>query len=78
MNLKSLNLLLKYNLDKYLELNNLKNINFNTEVIGIWAQLNILDIYPFTKKEKKKIKNINSIINDNSIYNLYKNNLNDI
>ena len=75
---KSLNLLLKYNLDKYLELNNLKNINFNTEVIGIWAQLNILDIYPFTKKEKKKIKNINSIINDNSIYNLYKNNLNDI
>lgn len=75
---KCLDLLLKYNLDKYLELNKLKEINFNTEVIGIWAQLDILDIYPFNKKEKERIKNINSIINDNSNYNLYKNNLEDI
>ena len=75
---KCLDLLLKYNLDKYLELNKLKEINFNTEVIGIWAQLDILDIYPFNKKEKERIKNIKSIINDNSNYNLYKNNLEDI
>lgn len=75
---KCLDLLLKYNLDKYLELNNLRNINFNTDVIGIWAQLDILNIYPFTKQEKERIKNINNIINDSSIYNLYKNNLEDI
>lgn len=75
---KCLDLLLKYNLDKYLELKNLKNINFNTDLIGIWAQLDILNIYPFTKQEMIKIKNINNIINDSNIYNLYKSNLEDI
>ncbi|MBR1377233.1 MAG: hypothetical protein IJ565_05460 [Bacilli bacterium] len=47
------------NLDKPLELN-IENI-VPTEAIGIWAQLDVIDKYPFTKEEKNYINVINEL-----------------
>jgi tRNA nucleotidyltransferase (CCA-adding enzyme) len=49
---KGIKLLIDFNLDKYLELDNLKNIDINK---NIWRQLNVFNIYPFSKKELKDI-----------------------
>ena len=51
-----LNLIKKLELDKELNINT--DIIITTSSLGIWAQLNVLDIYPFTKNEKEIIKNI--------------------
>ena len=44
-------LLISLKLDKYLDLNNLNSIVMCDNIIGIWSQLNVDDIYPFTKLE---------------------------
>ena len=69
----------KYGLEliKELELDKVLNIDTNilvtTSSLGIWAQLDVLDIYPFTKNEKQTIINIKSalkedILNNNILY----------
>lgn len=70
----------KYGLSliKELELEEILNIKTNivitTASLGIWAQLNVLDIYPFTKNERETIKNISSALKENVLDNnvLYK------
>jgi len=71
---KGRNLLLELKLDKYLQLSKLKDINLCDDIIGIWSQLDVLDIYPFTKIEKENIKKINEILLFKEIdeYVLYK------
>lgn len=51
-------LLLELGLDKELQLNNLKEIKNFDDLMGIWAQLNVENIYPFTKNEKELMKEI--------------------
>ena len=53
-----LSLIKELELDKYLELNNIDNLVVINNNIGIWAQLDVADIYPFTKREKDLINNI--------------------
>ena len=57
--------------------NDLDLINFDkvvdTVAIGIWAQLDVLDIYPFSKQEKELITEIKDamdkdVLNDNVLY----------
>ena len=66
-----LDLIKELELDKVLNINN--NIIITTSSLGIWAQLDVLDIYPFTKNEKETINNIKlalkeDILNNNVLY----------
>lgn len=71
---KGRQLLIELKLDKELELFNLKNINLCNDLIGIWAQLNVDNIYPFTKIEKEQMNKIRLLLRENiyDAYNIYK------
>lgn len=71
---KGRNLLIELKLDKYLKLTNLKDIVLCDDIIGIWSQLNVENIYPFTKIEKENISKIKELLNYKEIdeYILYK------
>ena len=56
------NLILELKLANALELNNLKNITMCNDVIGIWTQANVDNIYPFTKLEKDQMKKIRNLL----------------
>lgn len=70
----------KYGLDLIKELELDKVLNMKTDIVvttsslGIWAQLDNLDIYPFTKNEIEIIKNIKNALNEDVLDNntLYK------
>ena len=66
-------LLLKYKLDKELEIENLSKVKETNSLIGIWAILNCPN-YPFSSVEKEQIKKINKVLNKNHLdpMNLYK------
>lgn len=71
---KGIKLLLELELDKYLDIPNLKNIIPCSDLTGIWAQLNVDDLYPLNKVEKKQIKEIREMLNTDihDKYNIYK------
>lgn len=70
---KGRNLILELKLDKYLGLNNLKDIILCDDIIGIWTQLNVDEYYNFTKLEKEQMKNIRELVNlEFNNYNVYK------
>ena len=48
-------LLKKFGLDKELEIYNIDNIILSGDLVGIWASLDVSDMYPFTKSEKELI-----------------------
>lgn len=65
-------IILELELDKYLGLNNLKDIVMCDDIIGIWSQLEFTSNYPFSKLEKNQIKQIKEMlkleINNFSVY----------
>lgn len=72
-----LELLKQLNLEEYLSLSNLDSVVVTTSPLGIWAQLDVLSIYPFTNSERHMIKNLEKcmkldILDD---YVLYQNDL---
>lgn len=71
---KGCKLLIELNLTNALDLNKLSNIIFCTDLLGIWTQLDVDDIYPFTKYEKIEMKKLRQLlkIDDISNYELYK------
>ncbi len=73
-NQKGIELLLELGLDKHLNLTKLKTINPCHDLVGIWTQLEVDDIYPFSKNEKKQMQQIRSLLNKNikNKYNIYK------
>lgn len=54
-------LLIELGLDQELQLTNLKEIKNFDDLVGIWAQLEVEDIYPFTKNEKELMKSIRKV-----------------
>lgn len=58
-----INLIKELELDEPLELHNINKLVITTSPIGIWAQLDVLNIYNFTNNEKELI---------NKIYDLYE------
>lgn len=70
---KGRELLISNGLDKYLGINNLKDIVLCDDIIGIWAQLET-EGYPFNKLEKDNINKIREILcyKDIDLYTLYK------
>lgn len=59
---KGIELILELKLDKYLDIPNLKNIKPCDNIIGIWAQLNVDNIYPWTKLEKNQMQQIRELL----------------
>ncbi len=55
-------LLLELGLDQQLKLFRLKEITYFEDLIGIWAQLEVDDIYPFTKNEKELMNQIRTVL----------------
>ena len=71
---KGISLLVELGIDKDLSLNNLKKITPCHDLIGIWTQLEVDDIYPFTKNEKDQMTQIRKILSKDihDKYNIYK------
>ena len=71
---KGKELLIKFKLTKYLQLDNLKNVTLGNDLIAIWSELNVDNIYPFTKLEKNQMKIIRELLSHDvlSDYDLYK------
>ena len=71
---KGIDLIKELGLAEPLELSNIDNLVITTYLIGIWAQLDVLDKYAFNNIEKEDIRKINELMNkdvlDNN--NLYK------
>ena len=58
---KGITLLLSLGLDKVLELKDLDKIKETDSLLGIWAMLDVMDIYPFTKNEKDLMQKIRQV-----------------
>lgn len=71
---KGISLLIELGIDKSLSLPNLKKITPCHDLIGIWAQLEVDDIYPFTKNEKDQMQQIRKLLSQDihNKYNIYK------
>lgn len=67
--LKGLELLRDFKILDVLHIYFDNNISYVNDICGMWAQLNILDDYAFTKQEKINIINIRQIINRGKIDN---------
>jgi tRNA nucleotidyltransferase (CCA-adding enzyme) len=68
-----ISLLIDLNLISYLNIEAIKDIKLTPDLIGIWAQLNVLDIYSFTTEEKDQILRIQQLLPKDVLdyYNLY-------
>ena len=57
-----------------IDINKLPRINLCTDLLGIWCQLEVDDIYPFTKLEKEQMILLRELLNYDNIdsYLLYK------
>ena len=71
---KGRKLLIELNLTNSLDLNKLNNIILCTDLLGIWCQLEVDNIYPFTKYEKNQMKELRELLKYDEIdnYLLYK------
>lgn len=71
---KGIKLLIDLKIDNALKLSNLKEITPCDDLIGIWAQANVDEIYPFTKVEKQQMKDIRAMLKTNiqDKYNIYR------
>ncbi len=70
---RGIQLLIELKLDEPLKIPNLKNIIPCDDLIGIWEQINVDEIYPFTKSEKQHMKKIRELLNQDlqDKYNIY-------
>ncbi len=69
-----ISLLNQFKLGQYLELSTLESLKPVDDILGIWAQLNVLDIYPFNNAEKETITKIMEVLSKEEIndYTLYQ------
>lgn len=65
--LEGIRLLRYFDLDKLLDIDLSCNIEKTSDPIGIWAQVNPSDNYPFTANEKEYLKAISSVLKDKTI-----------
>lgn len=49
-------------LAEYLELQNLDKIKIVDDVLGMWAQVDVMDLYPFNKTEQEIINKVNKVL----------------
>lgn len=63
--MKGVKLIQELGLDKPLELNNLDKVIITSSLIGVWAQLGVVNVYEFNSYEKEEITKINELRNMN-------------
>lgn len=70
---RGIKLLIDLGLDEYLDIPKLKDVVITSSSIGIWAQLDVLDKYSFSKLEQDSIQLTQSLIEkqDFDLYELY-------
>ena len=73
-------LLLELGLDSELEIPKLRTVESFEDILGVWAQLDVCDIYPFSNNEKSLIEAIQQCMEKNNLdyrtlyqYDLYPN-----
>lgn len=59
-----ISLLQEFHLEEPLELSNLDTLNLNAPLLGIWAQLTFSSKYEFSKKERKEIETIRTLLEE--------------
>jgi len=66
-------LIINLNLYNDLEIPKIKDIKLCNNLIGIWSQLEVDDLYPFTKLEKEQMRKIRSLLKEdfNDPYTIY-------
>ena len=71
---KGIKLLLELGLDKPLKIPRLKSIVPCDDLLGIWTQLEVDEIYPFNKNEKQQMSKIRELLKKDvkDKYNIYK------
>lgn len=71
---EGIKLLYNLNMDNYLQLEKLNKIKITTDILGMWAQLNVLEKYPFSKIEISTITAISEILKNKKLskYEVYK------
>ena len=71
---KGIKLLIELGIKEYLNIPNLDKITPCSDLTGIWTQLNVDNLYPFTKLEKEQIKKIRNLLalDIKDKYNIYK------
>lgn len=71
---KGRKLLIELNLTNVLDISKLNNIVLCSDLLGIWCQLEVDSIYPFTKYEKSQMKLLRELLKYDKIdnYSLYK------
>ncbi|MBE6147090.1 MAG: hypothetical protein E7168_02000 [Firmicutes bacterium] len=60
-------LLLELGLDLELDLPKLKDVSCFDDLVGVWTQLDVLDVYPFTNNERDLILGIKAVLDGGSI-----------
>jgi tRNA nucleotidyltransferase (CCA-adding enzyme) len=67
-------LLRELKLEEHLGLSNLKGLKVVDDILGMWAQLNVLDVYPFSTTEEDIITKIKGVLSAKKIdsYIIYK------
>ncbi len=67
-------LLRELKLDRYLDVTGLSKIKIIDDILGIWAQLDVIDKYPFNKTEREMIFKLNEVLKLKRIdnYTVYK------
>ena len=68
--IKGINLLKELELDSILKLNNLSKVKPCSQLIGIWTQLAVDNIYPFSNNEKDLMENIRKVLNSSPLNSL--------
>ena len=71
---KGRELILELKLEENLNIEKLESIELCDDILGIWAQLEVDDIYPFNKLEREQMKSIRELLKLDlySPYTLYK------
>lgn len=77
-----ISMILRYKLDKELEINNLDKVRCFSSSISIWSVLDCSDKYPFSSNERDIINNVNIVLKKNNLdpmnlfyYGLYVNSI---
>ena len=77
-----INMILRFKLDKELEINNLDKVRCFSSSISIWSVLDCSDKYPFSSNERDIINNVNIVMKKNNLdpmnlfyYGLYVNSI---
>lgn len=71
---KGIKLILDLGLDMFLDIPKLNDVVICDNIIGIWSQLDVDELYPFTKLEKEQMKKVRELSKLDLLdaYNVYK------